>query len=1069
MNDEEKRRRLYEAVHEEFVGPVDPDAAQVLGQWDNPMRKYCAGVLFPAGSLLDEIGESHEEPPEAFFEDDEAFLAEGLGGSGSRSAEADDDEPIALSNASNQAAMSVTVVLGEGKRVELSVKAASYERVAREPTEKDRDTYKFVRRPLAWESGTIVLGGGTARMEIPGTTLVVLAVPRYACEGGRAVTLAVENTSKSSQPCYSDCYFQVRLEARAADGFGPLPKASVMLDSEDRSKALIYRNVRNYAIGHGCAADWGGEGDAVTWVRTEVMPVAQTTPVSSSHPSMEGVPLDMFALADRKGWPGARKTLEALCDRYGEWIEDASVRAAGLPEEHAPAAAQNLGECRRCLARMRSGLSTLDADIVARDAFQMANAAMLDQYLHYSVVSGENTEIGEPRPGIRFWRPFQLAFILMNIDSTVDAGSADRGLLDLIWFPTGGGKTEAYLGLTAFTLILERLRGVDPAGSTVVMRYTLRLLTSQQFQRASSLICALESMRRRDPERLGPKPFSIGLWVGLGSTPNTWKDALEALSELGSARNEQDKVTKNRFPVPSCPWCGAKMSAGEGYRKVRVDGGYGVAFYCPDERCEFHYEQGKPSLPVQVVDEGIYAAPPSLLVGTVDKFATVPFREEAYGLFGFKAGAHAHAPRLVIQDELHLISGPLGSVTGHYETLMAELCRDDSGTRPKIVASTATVSNARQQCNQLFACGEECVAQFPPSGIDYDDSFFSLEDKGASGRMYVGVFAPNCQSFATASIRLYSTLLWEPTLWDVDDSVRDPYWTCVGYYGTTRELGQAATWASSDIPERLSEKRKKDPQGRKRALRNPIELTGRIDAAEVTANLKRLETRLPDRGTVDLCLATNMISVGLDVQRLGLMVVAGQPKSTAEYIQATSRVGRGGGSHGVVFVLYGMQRPRDRSHYENFRHFHESFYQGVEPTSLTSFCEQVQDRALPGTLIGIYRSRPGAGFKSPDGDAIAYARDVVLERVGRVDPDEVASVRRRVDEYEEKWERYTYDRWASLTPHPDVERDDAKTPLMRLRGGEDIWEGRAFEVQASMRSVGAECSLHIIQDYGEEG
>jgi hypothetical protein len=496
-----------------------------------------------------------------------------------------------------------------------------------------------------------------------------------------------------------------------------------------------------------------------------------------------------------------------------------------------------------------------------------------------------------------------------------------------------------------------------------------------------------------------------------------------------------------------------------------------VRFICSNNACEFSKGDG---LPLDVVDEEIYDNPPSLLVGTVDKFAMLPYLPEALPLFGITKCGRELPPKLIIQDELHLISGPLGSMAGHYETLISSICeREENGTKiqPKIVASTATVSRAKEQCNQLYACGEENVLQFPPSGIDYDDSFFSYEDKESRGRRYVGIFVPTLNA-ASTNIRLYADLLWEPATWkDIPDSWIDPYWTTIGYYGTTRELGQAVTWMGGDIPERLWEhKRRAERAGDStvRYINVAKELTGRKDADEVRKGLDSLSVSYPSRDAVDLCFATNMISVGLDVGRLGLMVVNGQPKTTAEYIQATSRVGRGK-AKGIVFVVYSTTKPRDRSHYENFAMYHKSFYQDVEPSSVTAFCRQVRDRALFGTLIGIYQSvdQDDQAFLRPEEEAFSTAEKEIIDRVEKVDSPEVEGTKRDIHEISKRWKSSDYDRWSELKP----EGLDPQTPLMHPTGAKtsEDWSGGTFEVPTSMRNVDAQCKVRIIGSYSDYG
>jgi hypothetical protein len=1081
--DEELRSRLYNSVYEEFVGPIDPASTETLDEFSSPLLRYHAGVLYPRDSNIEDAetksdisstDNSSEHPiivstesastlsAQADIPDSSDVAVEALDG--------DFEEPVSLSNARAQSAMSMTIGIQEEDRLSVVVRCAKYIK------QKDNGKSFYKRIPLKF-----VLSSDDIKLpsDNPGDTrhgykfdegrLELWLVYRNRISDGIALTVALCNLNRASSAKseqVSTCYFQAGFKVTSSMGLLPpvWTQFSDSMSEEEASKRLIYRNIRNYAIGHGCATEWD-QANPVMWAETKVMPTAETRPMKPVHPMMQGVSLSIEHFGQTQRWNETLASMHVLSEKYSEWIDQTRAHAEELPDRYHEAAQRNIEQCELCLGRINEGIAILENDDAARKAFVMANEAMYNQYLHYSVVSGERAALDEPIGYTRSWRPFQLAFILMNIQSITDETCADRKKVDLIWFPTGGGKTEAYLGLTAFTLIWERLTNSVSTGVTVFMRYTLRLLTSQQFDRASSLICALESMRRKSPDLLGNREFRIGLWVGSEASPNKRSDAARkrrAFADRGDGVNP--------FPVRKCPWCGCSLEENP-RASYKLGANNRVRFICSNNACEFSKGDG---LPLDVVDEEIYDNPPSLLVGTVDKFAMLPYLPEALPLFGITKCGRELPPKLIIQDELHLISGPLGSMAGHYETLISSICeREENGTKiqPKIVASTATVSRAKEQCNQLYACGEENVLQFPPSGIDYDDSFFSYEDKESRGRRYVGIFVPTLNA-ASTNIRLYADLLWEPATWkDIPDSWIDPYWTTIGYYGTTRELGQAVTWMGGDIPERLWEhKRRAERAGDStvRYINVAKELTGRKDADEVRKGLDSLSVSYPSRDAVDLCFATNMISVGLDVGRLGLMVVNGQPKTTAEYIQATSRVGRGK-AKGIVFVVYSTTKPRDRSHYENFAMYHKSFYQDVEPSSVTAFCRQVRDRALFGTLIGIYQSvdQDDQAFLRPEEEAFSTAEKEIIDRVEKVDSPEVEGTKRDIHEISKRWKSSDYDRWSELKP----EGLDPQTPLMHPTGAKtsEDWSGGTFEVPTSMRNVDAQCKVRIIGSYSDYG
>ena len=533
-----------------------------------------------------------------------------------------------------------------------------------------------------------------------------------------------------------------------------------------------------------------------------------------------GLELGMHALSNEHG--DEPVTLcERLADGYEKWIEQQQAEATSnaLPPHLEKAAANNIASCTKCLRSIRAGIELLKTNERARLAFALMNRAMLMQHFHYDLATNHKRLWKKSAQGLRLetpyempnyetfgrtWRPFQIAFILMSLRSIVlekDSDHEERAIVDLIWFPTGGGKTEAYLGLTAFTIFWRRLTNQDNVGTTALMRYTLRLLTTQQFQRAASLICACEKIRRDGLHELGSVPITIGLWVGGGVTPNTEKQAETALGNLLKGDRE------NPFIILSCPWCGAQMgpvrdgtkTRAKGYRKLTNPNR--VRLICEDQDCEFHGDEG---LPLLVIDEHIYNNPPTLVIGTVDKFALLPWFPKARSLFGL-TGQPVDPPDLIIQDELHLISGPLGSMVGHYETVIDALARKtaDRTVPAKIVASTATIARAQQQIKALYGGRNSCL--FPPQGLRAGDSYFAEERTDLPGRTYVGVFASGLPSQTTTEVRVLSSLLQAPLACEgYALEELDPYWTAMVYFNSIRELGHAATLLRADIPEYMS-------------------------------------------------------------------------------------------------------------------------------------------------------------------------------------------------------------------------------------------------------------------------
>jgi ATP-dependent helicase YprA (DUF1998 family) len=633
---------------------------------------------------------------------------------------------------------------------------------------------------------------------------------------------------------------------------------------------------------------------------------------------------------------------------------------------------------------MTSGVARLSADPDVMRAFQLANEAMAVQRLRTVLM---RDPASTDRLEDATWYPFQLGFILLCLDGIADTGHRDRGIADLLWFPTGGGKTEAYLGLVALTVFLRRIRrGTAGGGVTVLMRYTLRLLTLQQFERAATLMCAMDIIRRREPD-LGSEEISVGMWVGSGATPNTLDEAKKGLRKLRDGNKLQEK---NPVQLRRCSWCGTDIDE----YNYRVDSGLQrMIVTCASDTCEF-----RDGLPVHLVDESIYRYRPTLIIATVDKFAQITWIDQPAAVFNhLGAPAGTPPPELVIQDELHLISGPLGTLVGLYETAL-----DIAADRPKVIASTATIRRAREQGHALF---DRNVHQFPPSGLDARDSWFAVEadeDRKAS-RRYLGLFAPGT-SQATLLVRAYAALLHHATLIDGKDDIRDTYWTLIGYFNSLRLLGAAELQVNDDVDKRLQLL----ANGASPRDIDMIELTSRADASDIPIRLRQLDIRHPDPGALDVVLATNMISVGVDVNRLGLMAVMGQPQTTAEYIQATSRVGR---SHpGLVIVLYNAARSRDRSHYENFRTYHSALYRQVESTSVTPFSARARDRALHAALIGAARlTLPAARGNDDAAQLAAFLPDLrrivdrIVDRVRSVSPDEADPTAAQLNAIIDQW------------------------------------------------------------------
>lgn len=1051
------RDELQTLVLNDLLGPLGGPEEE-FGR-ERPTERYLLGRLAPEGEAV--------KPEE---QDD-------LAGSEPPEAEEGTAEPPAPNVTSmSPSALGCTVYV-DGDVGELAVTAwwGSYE-IA------ESETGGRVWRRVPWErAATLKLRDGVLDpVDVHAEAGRVQVRGRARRHDGRWLVsiFLVNHQARPQQQADTAWLFQAGLTAAATDGapvFSPRPERVAGGDAEDQAEqrrlAMSYRLLPQFAVGHGVAVHAVcAPGDPTRAVRVETAAVPQyeipTTDVPSAErdpdlPELAHVVLDMAALADAADASGdaLATALTPLVEGYRRWIGERAEwpgdQTRHLAEHHAQARAA-LDEAGVAADRIDHGIAVLRADADARRAFAFANRAMHAQRVHTLAAGRRRSAPDIPldeavtevdHPGNRSWRPFQLAFILLNLPALTDprnderADDPRRGVADLLWFPTGGGKTEAYLGLTAYALAIRRRQAdfgghVAGDGVAVLMRYTLRLLTIQQFQRATALICACERLRADDPATWGDRPMRIGLWVGGRVTPNTTDGAIEWLKERRGARGTRRGGHGSPFQLTSCPWCGAEIdpardiSVSKVYRRTSIT--------CPDAFCPFGAMSGfrggdGQGLPVLVVDEEIYRHPPALLIGTVDKFAQLPWKGETRALFGrvdrrcdrhgyltddtaaaewespshrAKDGAPAatvrpvsslRPPDLIIQDELHLISGPLGSLTGLYETAVDQLATWElpggRRVRPKVIASTATVRRAPRQIDALF---HRSTRVFPPQGIDADDSYFARQrpttgDDGQPGRRYVGLCAHGTR-VKSSLIRVYVSVLGAAQKLHEKygrNEVTDPYMTLVGYFNSLRDLGGMRRLVDDDVTNRL--RRATDRGLARRLIYEPVELTSRRSSEEIPKVLDQLGVPFradrdgADGRPIDVLLATNMIAVGVDVPRLGAMVVAGQPKSTAEYIQATSRVGRR--APGIIFTLYNWSRPRDLSHYENFEHFHATVYRSVEALSVTPFAHRAIDRGLTGVLVALVRNLEG----TYNGNRAAQDFD----RRGKLADHAVMSLRRR--------------------------------------------------------------------------
>ena len=877
-------------------------------------------------------------------------------------------------------------------------------------------------------------------------------------------------------------------------------------DAELRRLNLQYRDRLEFAVGRTCSVGWGAydaETRRASRVWTTWLPNSETPQTTAEE--IDAAQLDMRTLAVAST-AELDAGLRPIVDGYGAWLDRQQQRAQALPEHLRDDSLDAVADARRVHGQLATGLEHLLGDEQALMCFRFMNRVMADQRVRSQVTELRAADpalsipeavrlVGEKGAKAHSWRTFQLAFVLLQLplltDPAAEARSGSMAAAQLLFFPTGGGKTEAYLGLAAYTFAVRRRQGlVGPAdaqvdgsaGVAVIMRYTLRLLTSQQFQRATALVCAAETARRADNATWGDEPFRIGLWVGSDVSPKHYDDAAAQLKRINSGR----AFRLTALQVQRCPWCGTPITP----KQVRGDDvTRRLMVFCGDEsgQCPFARQgPGEEGLPVLTVDEEIYRLAPAFVIATVDKFARLAREGAAATLFGrvgrrcarhgfvhadyrfcdlSDSGKHQakdghpvaavrrarrlRPPDLIIQDELHLIAGSLGTSVGLFEVAVDVMCAwttaDGREVRPLVVASSATVRNAADQVKALY--GRDLTI-FPPQVLDAGATFFSAEQKvtpDKPGRRYVGISTTGVR-LTSAEIRVTEVLMAAAQLMldrngpppDGERSPADPYLTLVGYFGATRELAGMKRYLGDDIETALKSSRpwSRLPKrtGTAYGHLEVGELTARVSSNDIGATLDRMAVpfdhavdgtagrqaiveearanpgrKSAERRTTpyDVVLATSMLQVGVDVSRLGLMLMVGQPKNTAEYIQASSRVGRTESRPGLVVSLGNWARPRDLAHFEQFQHYHETFYAQVEALSVTPFSTTSMQRGLDGVLVSAARvlqaDRPdglspekNAGRVDAERVALTALVHALVERVWRAggeDAREIADLR----------------------------------------------------------------------------
>lgn len=1013
------REEIYELLKKELVGPVEEYETI---QEELPIKTYSLGILYPQG-----VSKYRNDNPELLENKDDD--------------NAEEDESVKLENTDRQSLIGISCnIKNNTDKLKIKITYAQY-------FCEEKQMWK--RFPKEWQKEVEIKNGN--KIEIDNGLEVRITTYKVFTDNTKTATISLINTNiaEKEESLSSICnksFLQVRMEISSVDESNIFIEKQIKINTLDdyelENLKLLYRNQTNIAIGNGTAVMWERNGREANRIWTEVLPQYTANQMIPSATKISKYrEMEFLANGDKES---IYKELKKLPEEYEKWLKE-QAEDNSLSEKEKNILAQNIQKAKEVNKRITNTINMLYKEEAAFQAFQFMNKAMLNQMRKKAKI------VQIPK-----WYPFQIAFILLTLDGIIDKNNANRDIVDLLWFPTGGGKTEAYLGVLAFTIFLRKIeqtkKGNLPIGTVAIMRYTLRLLTLQQFERASTLICACELLRQENEEILGNEEISLGLWVG-ENTENYLKNGKSKIKEYLEV---QSRNVNNPCLVKRCPWCTEEIKPDQ--YNLNMEDRIGIK--CG--KCEINGY-----LPIYLIDEEIYNRRPTLLISTVDKYARIPWIKESGRIFGLDQD-EILPPELIIQDELHLIAGPLGTISGLYETIVDEYC-SSKGIKPKIIASTATIRNADEQIKSLYARKSNI---FPTQIKDITNSFFAEEGNEIqkATRMYIGTISTNI-SPVTLLVRVYAAIFYATRYLKEKgyaDEIIDSFWTEVGYFNSIRELGGAVVQIRNDVKDRykyLCKEKFKNimpyEKMNKYFFNETVEITSRNTGRnQIDEILHKLEKSYPEKGTQDYVLATNMISVGIDIDRLNLMIIDGQPKLNSEYIQASSRVGRKTPS--IVIDLYNATKSRDKSHYEQFITYHSNIYKYVEATSVTPFSNMSREKALHAVLISLVRQfipemsdEYGAGKIKDKKEEIYKLVDKILQRIEIVDKEELQKAKEDLNEIIEKWDKIT-DGY-NLT----YSKKDTKKLLIRTDEANNSTSG--FITLNSMRNVDTASNIFIIE------
>lgn len=1107
-----------------LMGPEDSSSEEVIKGRLN--LRYFTGILFPKGAKRSALAEDSEDSSD---EDSSGSIPQG-GGEFS----GDSDNPLSLANEDLPSSVGISFTVRRGSTIVCEASAGRYEPIENDVSESQSDTKQkrksgeWKRIPIPFETIEFTSSRSEQRSVFDGlASLRVLRRPSRFNNNVEIVTVSLVNEQEKAEKERQESeakkrLYQVSLSVRTPEDvilpYDAKPARELVL--EDQILELQYSDSPVFAVGHGASCGWAVNPDdpqSATEVYVDYLPTGNILRPRFDTVAVNGRDFDdpdLFKLSTIANPSSDRgdliSRLRKFVQFYGQWIEQQTSIDAG---DLVGAKEFLISEMRICASRMQYGLDLLEADDGCWEAFRLANLAMLTQRSQLDElrkIRSSRRREGAPWPVPAHeqieldsvsvfdcdarWRPFQLAFglmILPDLEPDIDLGSriVDPSNVDLIWFSTGGGKTEAYMLVTAYELIRRRMRfgSLEKGlGTGVFTRYTLRFLTADQFLRTVSLVCALEKVRIQNQSILGSGTehrFTVGLYIGSESG---------SYSKVELAAQDLDKLKTNsefkghKFQLGECPECGTALIPSESDIEMHSPDSpyslFGIAtpshdklvYRCVNHNCIFNIDDG---IPVVTVDDQIYKYPPSILLGTVDKFAMLAFRAEGSSLFG--KDKKVVPPTLIIQDELHLISGPLGTIVSLYEAAFETVIKQrfksfglGSERTCKYIASSATVRDSDVQIRHLSGSNSKI---FPPRGIRSTDSFFATVDKNPNmARRYIGLMGQALRSTSAAHWACAAILQSTRYLAKKHQSreLLDFLWSLLVYSNSKRELGLINAAVNSEIYDRMkayAEYQGQDPE-------EVQDLIGMEISSTVVENIvdmrDELATPVSDLNTSiakDIVPCTNMISVGVDIDRLGLMLVNGQPKTTSEYIQASSRVGRNPNEMGpgLVIALYSPAKPRDRSHYENFVGYHNSVYRFVEPTSVTPGSEKALERAVHAAIVislrhsnnKLRQNNSAAKFRSDAENEAAILSELRSRLLDCYKHDTDAEIERAqiassFDEFIAKWDR-------AARTHFDLQfyNKRGEQPARLLKYFSDLKPDPATPTMTSMRGVDVEIPL----------